>query len=50
MFLICATGLTAEQMLAALRSRLHNDPVAEQTAVRGELAKIVRLRLAKAFR
>jgi 2-oxo-4-hydroxy-4-carboxy-5-ureidoimidazoline decarboxylase len=49
-FLICATGLSAEQMLSSLRSRLHNDPVAEQTAVRGELAKIVRLRLAKAFR
>jgi 2-oxo-4-hydroxy-4-carboxy-5-ureidoimidazoline decarboxylase len=48
-FLICATGLTADQMLSSLQSRLHNDPVAEQTAVRAELAKIVRLRLAKAF-
>ena len=49
-FLICATGLSAEAMLAALRSRLRNDPVAEREVVRGELVKIVRLRLAKAFR
>ncbi|HEY2041229.1 MAG TPA: 2-oxo-4-hydroxy-4-carboxy-5-ureidoimidazoline decarboxylase [Jatrophihabitans sp.] len=50
LFLICATGLSAEQMLRALRSRLRNDPVAEREVVRGELIKIVRLRLAKAFR
>jgi 2-oxo-4-hydroxy-4-carboxy-5-ureidoimidazoline decarboxylase len=49
-FLICATGLSAETMLGALRSRLRNDPVAEREVVRGELIKIVRLRLAKAFR
>ena len=49
-FLICATGLSAETMLAALRSRLRNDPVAEREVVRGELVKIVRLRLARAFR
>jgi 2-oxo-4-hydroxy-4-carboxy-5-ureidoimidazoline decarboxylase len=49
-FLICATGLSAEAMLSALRSRLRNDPVAEREVVRGELIKIVRLRLAKAFR
>jgi 2-oxo-4-hydroxy-4-carboxy-5-ureidoimidazoline decarboxylase len=49
-FLICATGLSAEAMLSALRSRLANDPVAEREVVRTELAKIVRLRLAKAFR
>lgn len=49
-FLICATGLSAETMLSALRSRLRNDPVAEREVVRAELAKIVRLRLAKAFR
>jgi 2-oxo-4-hydroxy-4-carboxy-5-ureidoimidazoline decarboxylase len=48
-FLICATGLSSEQMLAAARSRLRNDPVAEQQVVRSELAKIVSLRLAKAF-
>lgn len=49
-FLICATGQSGEAMLAALRSRLRNDPVAEREVVRGELVKIVRLRLAKAFR
>ena len=49
-FLICATGLSAEAMLSALRSRLANDPVAEREIVRTELTKIVRLRLAKAFR
>ncbi len=50
LFLICATGLSAETMLASLRSRLRNDPIAEREVVRGELVKIVRLRLAKAFR
>jgi 2-oxo-4-hydroxy-4-carboxy-5-ureidoimidazoline decarboxylase len=49
-FLVCATGLSAESMLRALRSRLNNHPVAEREVVRSELAKIVRLRLAKAFR
>lgn len=49
-FLVSTAGLSFESMLASLQRRLHNDPVAEQTAVRTELAKIVRLRLAKAFR
>lgn len=49
-FLICATGLSSEQMLTALQARLHNDPVAERAVVRAELSKIVRLRLARAFR
>ncbi|UQX88200.1 2-oxo-4-hydroxy-4-carboxy-5-ureidoimidazoline decarboxylase [Jatrophihabitans telluris] len=49
-FLICATGLSAEDMLASLRSRLDNDPVAEREVVRAELGKIVKLRLAKTFR
>jgi 2-oxo-4-hydroxy-4-carboxy-5-ureidoimidazoline decarboxylase len=48
-FLICATGLTGEQMLTALRERLGNDPDAERDVVRAELAKIVDLRLGKAF-
>lgn len=46
-FLICATGLSAEQMLAALRTRLGNDPAAERAVVRAELAKIACLRLDK---
>jgi 2-oxo-4-hydroxy-4-carboxy-5-ureidoimidazoline decarboxylase len=48
-FLICATGLTGEAMLTALRERLGNDPATERDVVRTELAKIVDLRLGKAF-
>jgi 2-oxo-4-hydroxy-4-carboxy-5-ureidoimidazoline decarboxylase len=46
-FLICATGLSAEQMLAALRDRLGNDDTTEHEIVRAELLKIIRLRLRK---
>jgi 2-oxo-4-hydroxy-4-carboxy-5-ureidoimidazoline decarboxylase len=46
-FLICATGLTSEQVLAALRERLGNDEDAERGVVREELRKIVSLRLGK---
>ncbi|MCW2594788.1 MAG: decarboxylase [Jatrophihabitans sp.] len=46
-FLICATGRTAEQLLTALRERLANDDPAEREVVRRELTAIVRLRLAK---
>lgn len=48
-FLICATGLTGEEMLTALRTRLGNDPETERDVVREELRKIVDLRLGKAF-
>lgn len=48
-FLICATGLSGADMLAALRERLGNDPEAERDVVREELRKIVELRLGKAF-
>jgi 2-oxo-4-hydroxy-4-carboxy-5-ureidoimidazoline decarboxylase len=48
-FLICATGLSAEAMLFALRERLGNDPDSEREVVRVELNKIVDLRLGKAF-
>jgi 2-oxo-4-hydroxy-4-carboxy-5-ureidoimidazoline decarboxylase len=48
-FLICATGLSAEAMLLALRQRLGNDPDTERGVVREELAKIVDIRLGKAF-
>lgn len=48
-FLICATGLSAEDMLTALRERLGNDPDTERAVVRAELGKIVDLRLGKAF-
>ncbi|HEX6472721.1 MAG TPA: 2-oxo-4-hydroxy-4-carboxy-5-ureidoimidazoline decarboxylase [Streptosporangiaceae bacterium] len=46
-FLICATGLSAERMLAALRERLGNDPGTEREIVRAELLKITQLRLVK---
>jgi 2-oxo-4-hydroxy-4-carboxy-5-ureidoimidazoline decarboxylase len=49
-FLICATGMSAASMLAALQARLGHDPAREREVVRDELMKIVRLRLAKAFR
>ncbi|SRR6266536_4473953 len=48
-FLISATGLSANEMLGALRSRLTNPIEVEHDVVRAELAKIVRLRLAKVF-
>lgn len=48
-FLICATGRSASEMLDALRSRLTNPVEVERDVVRAELAKIVRLRLTKAF-
>ena len=44
-FLISATGLQAEEMLAAMDQRLHNDRSTENDVIRGELAKLVRLRL-----
>lgn len=44
-FLIRASGRTAEQMLAAALDRLGHDEPTERPVVRGELAQIVRLRL-----
>jgi len=46
-FLVCASGLSGQQMLDQLRTRLKNDPQAERTVVRRELQKITQLRLAK---
>jgi 2-oxo-4-hydroxy-4-carboxy-5-ureidoimidazoline decarboxylase len=46
-FLICATGLSATEMLAALRARLGNDAGTEAKIVRDELRKITGLRLRK---
>jgi 2-oxo-4-hydroxy-4-carboxy-5-ureidoimidazoline decarboxylase len=48
-FLVCATGLSGEEMLTALRTRLGNDPDVERDVVREELRKIVDVRLGKAF-
>ncbi|GAA3149340.1 2-oxo-4-hydroxy-4-carboxy-5-ureidoimidazoline decarboxylase [Planomonospora alba] len=44
-YLVCATGLPAEEMLARLRGRLGADEETERRTVRAELAKITRLRL-----
>ena len=49
-FLICATGLTAEQMLASLQQRLGNDPAEELANAAEEQRKITRLRLEKLMR
>jgi 2-oxo-4-hydroxy-4-carboxy-5-ureidoimidazoline decarboxylase len=48
-FLICATGLSGEQMRAALEKRLGNDPAAERAVATAELEKITLLRVAKAL-
>jgi 2-oxo-4-hydroxy-4-carboxy-5-ureidoimidazoline decarboxylase len=48
-FLICATGLSGAQMLAALDQRLKNDEAAERVAAATELRKITVLRVRKAL-
>ena len=44
-FLICSTGLSAEEILAALRQRLSHDDAEENAVVKDELRKIALLRL-----
>ncbi|WP_367320019.1 2-oxo-4-hydroxy-4-carboxy-5-ureidoimidazoline decarboxylase [Streptomyces sp. HUAS ZL42] len=46
-FLICATGLTGEQMRDAVGERIGNTPEREREIVRTELGKINRIRLAR---
>ena len=46
-FLICATGKSADEMLAALQARLPNEPAAEMQNAATEQAKITRIRLEK---
>jgi 2-oxo-4-hydroxy-4-carboxy-5-ureidoimidazoline decarboxylase len=48
-FLICATGLSGEEMLADLRERLGNDPLTERKVATTELRKITVLRVRKAL-
>lgn len=45
-FLVCATGKSAVEMLAILRSRMDHETEAELRIAAGEQAKITRLRLA----
>lgn len=44
-YLVCATGKSADELLAIVRSRLDNDPATERGVLRGELAAINNLRL-----
>jgi len=44
-FIACATGRTAPEMLAMLRDRLKNDPETELRVAAGEQRRITRLRL-----
>jgi 2-oxo-4-hydroxy-4-carboxy-5-ureidoimidazoline decarboxylase len=46
-FLICASGLSGQQMLDQLQARLTNDEHAERAIVRAELRKITQLRVGK---
>ena len=46
-FIVCASGKSADEMLALLGERMENDPVDEQRVAAGEQAKITRLRLEK---
>ena len=46
-FLICASGLSGQEMLTQLEARLGHDPEAERAVVRRELLKITRLRMTK---
>lgn len=46
-FLICASGLSGAEMLAALQERLNNPPQAERTVATHELLKITLLRARK---
>ena len=44
-FLISAAGKSADEVMAALRERMKNDPVTEQQVAAGEHRKIARTRL-----
>jgi OHCU decarboxylase len=46
-FIVCATGLSAGEMLARLQARMENDAETELKVAAAEQAKITRLRLEK---
>jgi 2-oxo-4-hydroxy-4-carboxy-5-ureidoimidazoline decarboxylase len=46
-FIVCATGKSADEMLSLLEARLGNEPLAELAIAAAEQHKITRLRLAK---
>jgi OHCU decarboxylase len=47
LFIVCATGKSAQEMLALLRARLHNEPGRELRIAAEEQRRITRLRLEK---
>lgn len=46
-YIVCATGRTADELLALLHERLANEPAAELRVAAGEQRRITRLRLEK---
>ena len=48
-FIVCATGKTAAEMLAILRERLNNDPEQELHVAAEEQRKITRIRMGKSL-
>jgi 2-oxo-4-hydroxy-4-carboxy-5-ureidoimidazoline decarboxylase len=46
-YLVCASGRSAEELLGVLQQRLRNDPVTERAVVRRELGLINRIRLSR---
>ena len=46
-YLVCASGRSADELLAVLQQRLGNDPVTERAVVRRELGLINRIRLVR---
>lgn len=49
-YIVCATGRSAEEMLEMARARLSNDPDTELTTAAREQQKILRIRLEKLLR
>jgi len=48
-YLVCATGMSAEELLALARKRLSNEPEAELAVAAEEQRRITQLRLKKLF-
>jgi len=48
-YIVCAAGRTAEELLSTARDRLDNDPEVELINAAEEQRKITRLRLRKLF-
>lgn len=46
-FLISATGLTGRQIVDAIRTRVENDEATEAEVIKGELKKLIAIRLPK---